>query len=223
MVSGSGSTSRREGWLSSTKNLGRRPQNRAIKRKGTDPKTGLLNVKRLLACLLLWVARFPSCLVLALACARAWSVGPLGAFALFLVLYALWATTREPILSSRFVEEDALLIRYLSTPVYVCVIRFHLQGARVIFAYTSMGGSQVVHIVAFILEFLALPSFLFVQVVAIAAIMFVFDFFAPSNGNLNDITLVHVKMNIAVVGSLRTLYAPPVVAWERLASATNHP
>ena len=77
--------------------------------------------------------------------------------------------------------------------------------------------------VAFILEFLALPSFLFVQVVAIAAIMFAFDFFAPSNGNLNDITLVHVKMNIAVVGSLRTLYAPPVVAWERLAFATNHP
>ena len=75
MVSGSGSTSRREGWLSSTKNLGRRPQNRAIKR--SDPKTGLLNVKRLMVCLLLWVARFPSCLVLALACARAWSVVPL--------------------------------------------------------------------------------------------------------------------------------------------------
>ena len=196
MVSGSGSTSRREGWLSSTKNLGRRPQNRAIKRKGTDPKTGLLNVKRLLACLLLWVARFPSCLVLALACARAWSVGSLGAFALFLVLCALWATTREPILSSRF----ALLIRYLSTPVYVCVIRFHLQGARVIFAYTSMGGSQVVHIDAFILEFLALPSFLFVQVVAIAAIMLVFVFF----------TLVHVKMNIAVVGSTNLTTISPL-------------
>ena len=45
--------------------------------KGTDPKTSLLNVKRLMACLLLWVARFPSCLVLALACARAWSVVPL--------------------------------------------------------------------------------------------------------------------------------------------------
>ena len=77
MVSGSGSTSRREGWLSSTKNLGRRPQNRAIKRRAPTPKTGLLNVKRLMACLLLWVARFPSCLVLALACARAWSVVPL--------------------------------------------------------------------------------------------------------------------------------------------------
>ena len=45
--------------------------------KGTDPKTGLLNVKRLMACLLLWVARFPSCLVLALAGARAWFVVPL--------------------------------------------------------------------------------------------------------------------------------------------------
>ena len=99
----------------------------------------------------------------------------LGAFALFLVLCALWATTREPILSSRFDEEDALLNRYLSTPVYVCAIRYHLQGARVIVAYTSMGGSQVVHIDAFFLEFLALPSFLFVQVVAIAAIMLVFD------------------------------------------------
>ena len=210
MVSGSGSTSRREGWLSSTKYLGRRPQNRAIKRKGTDPKTGLLNVKRLIACLLLWVARFPSCLVLVLACARAWSVGPLGAFALFLVLCALWATTRKPILSSRFDKEVALLYRYLSTPVYVRVIRCHLQGARVIVAYTSMGGSQVVHSDAFILEFLALPSFLFVQVVAIAAIMLVFDFFASSNGNLNDITLVHVKMNIAVVGSTNLTTISPL-------------
>ena len=121
-----------------------------------------------MACLLLWVARFPSCLVLALACARAWSVGPPGAFALFLVLCVLWATTREPILSSRFDERVALLYRYLSTPVYVCVIRCHLQGARVIVAYTSMGGSQVVHIDAFILEFLALPSLLFVQVSAFA-------------------------------------------------------
>ena len=185
MVSGSGSTSRREGWLSSTKNLGRRPQNRAIKRKGTDPKTGLLNVKRLLACLLLWVARFPSCLVLALACARAWSAGSLGAFALFLVLCALWATTREPILSSRFVEEDALLIRYLSTPVYVCVIRC-----------------------------------LFVQVVAIAAIMLVFDFFASSYGNLNDITLVHVKMNIAVVGSTNLTTISPLTT-QRASTATS--
>ena len=125
----------------------------------------------------------------------------LGAFAPFLVLCALWATTREPILSSRFDEEDALLNRYLSTPVYVCEIRYHLQGTRVIVAYTSVGGSQVVHIDAFILEFLALPSFLFVQVVAIVAIMSVFDIFVPSNGNLNDITLNHVKMNIAVVGS----------------------
>ena len=31
-----------------------------LTRKGTDPRTGLLNVKRLMACLLLWVARFPS-------------------------------------------------------------------------------------------------------------------------------------------------------------------
>ena len=39
------------------------------------------------------------------------------------------------------------------------------------------------------------------QVVAIVATMSVFDIFASSTGNLNDITLVHVKMNIAVVGS----------------------
>ena len=37
-----------------------------------------------------------------------------------------------------------------------------------IFSYTSMGGSQVVHIDAFILEFIALPSLLFVQVSAFA-------------------------------------------------------
>ena len=79
-----------------------------------------------------------------------------------------------------------------------------------IVAYTSMGGSQVVHIDAFILEFLALPSFLFVQVVAIAAIMLVFDIFAPSNGNLNDITLDHVKMNIAVVGSTNLTTISPL-------------
>ena len=77
-----------------------------------------------------------------------------------------------------------------------------------IVAYTSMGGSQVVHFDAFILEFLALPSFLFVQVVAIAAIMLVFDFFASSNGNL--ITLVHVKMNIAVVGSTNLTTISPL-------------
>ena len=73
-----------------------------------------------------------------------------------------------------------------------------------------MGGSQVVHIDAFILEFLALPSFLFVQVVVIAAIMLVFDFFASSYGNLNDITLVHVKMNIAVVGSTNLMTISPL-------------
>ena len=73
-----------------------------------------------------------------------------------------------------------------------------------------MGGSQVVNIDAFILEFLALLSFLFVQVVAIAAFMFVFDFFASSNGNLNDITLVHVKMNIAVVGSTNLTTISPL-------------
>ena len=92
----------------------------------------------------------------------------LGAFPLFLVLCVLWATTRDPILSSGFDEEDAFLNRYLFTPVYVCEIRYHLQGARVIVAYTSMGGSQVVHIDAFILGFLALPSLLFVQVSAFA-------------------------------------------------------
>ena len=152
-------------WLSSTKNLGRRPQNRAIKRKGTDPKTGLLNVKRRMGCLLLWVARFPSCLVLALACCSCVVCGLLlGLFALFLVLCALWATTREPILSSRFDEEDALLNRYLSTPVCVCEIRCHLQGTRVIgCVYVCGRHPEVVHIDAFILEFLALPSFLFVQ------------------------------------------------------------
>ena len=79
-----------------------------------------------------------------------------------------------------------------------------------IVAYTSMGGSHVVHIDALILEFLALPSFLCVQVVAIAAIMSVFDFFAPSNGNLNDITLVHVKMNVAVVGSTNLTTTSPL-------------
>ena len=82
----------------------------------------------------------------------------------------------DPFLTFR--RESRTLYRYLSTPVYVYVIRCHLQGARVIVAYTSMGGSQVVHIDDFILEFLALLSFLFVQVVAIAAFMLMFDFFA---------------------------------------------
>ena len=81
-----------------------------------------------------------------------------------------------------------------------------------IVAYTSVGGSQEVHIDAFILEFLALPSFLFVQVVAIAAIMLVFDIFAPSSGDLNDITLDHVKMNIAVVGSTNLTTNLPLTA-----------
>ena len=72
-----------------------------------------------MACLLLWVARFPSCLVLALACARAWSVVPLGASALFLVLRLVGDDPRtDPFLTF---QRDALLIRYLSTPVYVCV------------------------------------------------------------------------------------------------------
>ena len=89
--------------------------------KGTDPKTGLLNVKTSFG------------LSVALGCSFSFLPGPgpglcscvvcgasLGALALFLVLCALWATTREPIPFLTF-QRDALLIRYLSTPVYVCV------------------------------------------------------------------------------------------------------
>ena len=96
------------------------------KTKGTEPRTSLLNFKRQKACLLLWVAGFPSpsgpgpglcsCVV----CGSS-----LGAFALFLVLCASWATTREPFLSSGFDDEDAVLNRYLSTPVYVICVRLH--------------------------------------------------------------------------------------------------
>ena len=126
-------------WDSKGTTLGRRPQNRAIKRRGTDPRTGLLNVFRQMACLLLWVARFPSLsgpgpgLCSCVVCGAS-----LGVFARLPVLCFLWATTREPILSSGFDEGDALLNRYLSSPVYVCEIRYHLQGARVIVANTSM-------------------------------------------------------------------------------------
>ena len=44
------------------------------------------------------------------------------------------------------------------------------------------------------------------------AIMSVFDIFAPSTGNLNDITLDHVKMNIAVVGSTNLTTNSPLTA-----------
>ena len=79
----------------------------------TAPRTGLLNVRRQMACLLLWVARFsfPDWF-------WPWAV-LFGAFALFQVLCASWATTREPVLSSGFDDEDAVLNRCLSTPVYV--------------------------------------------------------------------------------------------------------
>ena len=120
VVSGSGGSCRHGSWLSLTKNLGRRPQNRAIKRRVPTQKqvSQMLNILRPVCCFGL--------LVFLLAWSWPWLVLVRGLWCLSRGFCSVPGPVRlegddprtDPFITF---QRDALLIRYLSTPVYVCV------------------------------------------------------------------------------------------------------